>query len=118
MRYIVIVFLFFISCTEKKQVHPSLQNTNCDSARYSYRVDILPILSANCNFGACHSRAANPDYDFTIYDNIARQAGNGNIEDRLMLPIEDPKHMPVGFKLSACDYYKILTWVYQGYPEN
>ena len=90
----------------------------CDSARFTFDRDILPILNANCNFHDCHATAGQGAYDFTKYAVIADRVRAGVVEYRIELPESDPQHMPMKFNLSLCDYYRLKLWIQQGYPKN
>jgi hypothetical protein len=113
--YILLPLIFF-SCAKDKVTPANFRPEGCDSMQFTF-ADILPILNANCNFGECHSPGGEGSYDLSDYDVVAWQAGTGNLGYRIDLPPDDPQHMPEDMLLSACDYYKIKTWIHQGYPE-
>jgi hypothetical protein len=126
-RAIPFSFLILIgisSCT--KEVHNYIPvRGSCDSGLVSYKTDIQPIIQANCSGTTCH-QAGTGNYDFTSYDVLASEIRLGQVQYRLLLPVDDPQHMPqtgppfpVGYELrDSCDLYKILLWIKQGYPDN
>lgn len=115
-----IFFLFLptlYSCTHASDVSVLNKPAGCDSVTLTYSHDILPILNANCNYGGCHASGDEANYKFETYPPIALQARSGALDFRLELPVEDTRHMPKGFQLSPCDYFKLKLWVKQGFPE-
>jgi hypothetical protein len=110
--------LILFSCSKEKQVGFMPKPVACDSARFTFDADILPILNANCNFHDCHAPAGAGAYDFTKYAVIADRIRAGVVEYRIELPKEDPQHMPMEYSLSLCDYYRLKLWILQGYPKN
>ena len=115
-----IFFLFLLalfSCTDATDISVLYKPAGCDSIALTYSHDILPILNANCNYSECHATGDELNYKFDTYPPIALQARSGALDFRLDLPVEDTRHMPKGFQLSECDYYKLKLWVKQGFPE-
>ena len=110
--------LLIFSCTKVKQEEVLQRPAGCVSTRFTFDRDILPILNANCNFHECHAPAGEGSYDFTRYSVIADRIRAGSVEYRIELPLEDPQHMPQDFNLSICDYYRLKSWIIQGYPKN
>ncbi len=119
---------YFSSCTSDKSVQPVL--VNLDSCvvpagrLVTYTTDIKPILETYCtqNFGSCHQAGYYSGFDYTTYDGIKAEADNGKLLDRVLGPFDTGDKMPLssstGLKtLTACDTFKIHTWVLQGAPE-
>ena len=113
-----IFVLILFSCSKDKVTEALPKPVACDSARFTFDQDILPILNANCNFHDCHATAGQGAYDFTKYEVIADRVRAGVVEYRIELPLGDPQHMPMGYPLSLCDYYHLKLWIMQGYPKN
>jgi len=116
------LFLFFfcglVSCS-KDVVHESLKKpTPCDSSAFSYRNDIQPIIANNCAFSGCHIPGGAGQYDYRDYAHLADRIRNGRVQERIQLPSDNILHMPQGFNLSECDYFKLKSWIDQGFPEN
>jgi hypothetical protein len=96
----------------------NLTRANCDSFAFIFNRDILPIFNSNCNFAECHATSGDGAYDLTEYSVAKQRVESGTLEYRLDLPYDDPQHMPQKMRLSECDYFKIKTWIRQGYPEK
>jgi hypothetical protein len=106
------------SCTyDEISVAPEKPDGCQQESGISYSTTVAPIISANCNMPSCHaSGSGNPELG--NYNVLAAEAQSGELEYRLLLPLSDPKHMPVGFLLDECDLYRIRVWIYEGYPNN
>lgn len=120
MKSSIFLFLcfYFYSCSKDKLQQTLVHPPNCDSLRFTFNEQILPILNANCNFTECHAPGGRGAYDYTQYSTVANRIRAGTIEYRIELPLTDPQHMPEKFNLSQCDYFQIKTWIQQGYPEK
>ena len=116
--YLSYLLLFFLSGCTKNLQHPDLSRPfECDSMEFSFAIDIHPLITANCSGNICHS-GGNSNYDYRRYEVISDRIRSGRLEDRLLLPLSDPMHMPVGRSLSPCDLYSIRTWIHQGFKNN
>src|SRR5687768_8747545 len=87
------------SCSTE-EIAPSLvlpSNCTVDSnAVMSYQNDIQPIISSACL--SCHY-AGSGLYDYSRYEVLADRIRAGRLEERLLLPLENPLHMPQGFNM-------------------
>jgi len=52
------------------------------------------------------------------YEVIADRIRSGRFEERLLLPLSEPMHMPVGRTLDTCTLFTIRTWIHQGFKNN
>jgi hypothetical protein len=120
MKYFLRIFFFILllySCTKSSKEFIAVQPSGCDSAEFSYSRDIKPIISSNCSGATCHS-GGNNNYDFSTYGVLADRIRQQKVEYRLLLPADDPQHMPEKAVLNSCNLYKVLTWIHQGFPDN
>jgi hypothetical protein len=92
-------------CTK---THTAVVTKSTTNSVISYTNDILPLLTANCNFTGCHTSGSR---DFTTYDkvkakrtNIKLRTGNGT--------------MPPSGALSQAQIALIACWVDGGGPNN
>ena len=119
MQLTILVFIFFFySCKKEQYIQQINKPLDCDSTFYTFEKDIRPIFNSNCNFSDCHASGGEGSYDFTRYEVVASRVRAGTIDYRLDLPFDHPLHMPEDMKLSSCDYFKIKTWIKQGFVEN
>ena len=116
--FLFISILIYNSCSKDKLQQTIVRPPNCDSVRFTFDEQILPILNANCNFTECHAPGGRGAYDYTNYATVVNRIGAGTFEYRIELPASDPQHMPEKFSLSQCDYFQIKTWIQQEYPEK
>lgn len=114
----IMICCIMTNCTKDKLVSAIQRPANCDSTRFTFEQNILPILNANCNFTECHAPAGRGAYDYTNYAVVVNRVKAGTFEYRLELPVSDPQHMPEKFSISQCDYFQIKMWIQQGYPEK
>jgi hypothetical protein len=84
---------------------------------FSYKTDIKPIIASNCSGTGCHS-GGNSNYDFSTYAVLSDRIRQGTVQYRLLLPADDPQHMPMNGTMNACNLYRVMTWIRQGYPNN
>ena len=89
----------------------------CDSIAFQYARDIKPIIAGNCSGATCHN-GGNNNYNFTTYAVLADRIRQGKMEYRLLLHPDDPQHMPMNGTMNACNLYRVITWIHQGYPDN
>jgi hypothetical protein len=110
--------IVFFSCC-KKDVQPLsvTKPADCDSMLFTYSVHVRPIVAQNCSGATCHS-GNNSNYNYSIYEVLADRIRSGRLEERLLLPVSDPMHMPEGFLLTDCDLYILRTWIHQGFKNN
>lgn len=86
----------------------------------SYQVDILPIIQASCNMGACHAGA------YQTYEGLEPKLWSGAFADRVFERRGDPVlGMPPSSAtypyaqfdtLSDAQLELLRCWVRQGYP--
>ncbi len=88
-------------------------NSGCDSTKFAWTADILPIIKTNCV--ACHSSG-------TVLLNSHAGVQTVALNGRLMGAIrhlQGYRPMPEGGgSLSSCDIEKIQKWVNNGAPNN
>ncbi len=118
MKYFLILFSVFTSCSKEQFNQQLIKPIGCDSIAFTFEKNIKPIFTSNCNFIECHTTSGIGSFDFTQYAVVADRIKAGTMEYRLELPIDDPQHMPDDMRLSPCDFYKIKMWIRQGYPEK
>lgn len=84
----------------------------------SYAGDILPILDTHCN--GCHSGGApSAGLDLTIHSSVAESALEGSLLERLRLPANNIRMMPLGGQtLPECDIVLFESWTSAGAPQN
>ena len=117
-HHLLVPLLFvFYGCTKDVQQSVLVKPPGCDSGSFSYANDIRPVILANCTGPVCHS-GGNPNYDFRTYAVIADRVRTGRFEERLLLPENDPMHMPAGREIGECDLFTLRTWIHQGYNNN
>ncbi|MFM6983986.1 MAG: hypothetical protein ACKOXF_07625 [Chitinophagaceae bacterium] len=105
------------ACTEDTNLGPNPRPANpiCDSTKFKFYADILPIIKTNCNDIACHGSGPR---DFTTYSGIRSFALNGTLMGALKHEIGF-KPMPTATEyLSDCDIKKIQKWIDNGAPNN
>lgn len=111
-------FLFIAaSCTKDVQHLILTKPSGCDSTVFSYGGDIQPIIAAHCSGSTCHS-GGNSNYDYSTYAVLADRIRSGRLEERLILPADDPLHMPMESSLDACELYQLRAWIHQGFKNN
>ncbi|MCX6290521.1 MAG: hypothetical protein NT126_02000 [Bacteroidetes bacterium] len=94
-----------------------MKPAGCDSAAFSYRKDIKPVITSNCSGRTCHS-GGNANYDYRTYEVIADRIRSGYFEERLLLPSQDPLHMPSNAAMGICDLFTLRAWIHQGFKNN
>ncbi len=84
----------------------------------NYTEHIKPIINNNCL--TCHNSNPNPIGPFPLetYDEVQDKTENGNLLQRIQLPVGDPLIMPQTGKMSQTNIDIILKWKDQGYLEN
>ena len=112
-----ILSLFMIGCAKETRTLVFVKPDGCDSVNFSYANDIQPLIATRCSGSTCHS-AGNSNYDYSNYAILADRIRSGRLEERLLLPLEEPLHMPAGSNLSNCDLFKLRSWIHQGFPDN
>lgn len=118
LLYLSISILFLSACSKESVKEIYTKPQGCDSIAFSYNNDISPIIQANCNLSACHAVGGDGSYDYTNYAVVADRIRSGRFIERLLLPVDDPLHMPVGIKMNSCEQYRLITWIQQGFPNN
>lgn len=114
----LIYSLLILSCKKEQYNQQVTRPSNCDSTFFTFETNILPIFNSNCNFSDCHAASGRGSYNYTQYAVVAARVRAGTIDYRLDLPFDDPQHMPQKMRLSSCDYFKIKTWIKQGFADN
>ena len=113
------IFIIFISgCAKDSEKVVYAQPAGCDSLTFSYSNHIASIIKSNCNSPACHAAGGAGSYDYTTYAVVADRIRTGRFLDRLLLPLDDPQHMPEDIRMNPCELYRLITWIEQGYPDN
>jgi len=115
--FFFIGIIFFSSCVKDVQQLILVKPAGCDSVAFSYLNDIKPIISEHCFGSTCHS-GGNSNYNYSTYEVFADRIRSGRLEERLMLPKQDPMHMPQGGSLSDCDLFTLREWIHQGFKNN
>jgi hypothetical protein len=112
----ILFVLIQVACVNDKYI-PEVVNNQCDTTYYS-RV-IKPIIVTNCTSGGCHDGHSSIP-NFLNYSEVKHEVEE--IEDneseflhRMKLPLNHPKHMPVGDVLSPSDIQLIENWINNGY---
>ncbi|REJ82927.1 MAG: hypothetical protein DWQ44_02085 [Bacteroidetes bacterium] len=116
--YILIIVSGLLSCTDESGQPELFRPDNCDSTAFSYSRDIRPIISANCSYSSCHAQGGTGSYDYNDYAVLADRIRAGRFVERLDLPVDNPLHMPEGFRMNPCELYKLKVWILQGYSNN
>jgi hypothetical protein len=80
----------------------------------SYMNDVAPILTARCNFSACHG-ASGPQVNLTIYTNVKARAAD--IKTRIMNG-SMPKPPKPGGDLTSNELMLIVCWIDNGALNN
>ena len=112
------------SCSKEQEVLNLVAPPNCDSTEISYQRDIVSIMNSTCAFSPCHV-PGNGNYDFTSYEVLADRIRSGRLEERLLISVDSPLHMPQdasnigkGIPMDACNLYKLRLWIHQGFKNN
>lgn len=113
------ILLFCLSYCTSDKINPVPEKpANCDPAvNVSYSVNIVPIVDANCNTSGCHASGSG-NADLTTHSGLAAVAKTGELEERLLLPLSNPLHMPQGTEMDTCELYELRVWIYEGYQNN
>ena len=110
-KYSIILFvtLLFLATScyydSQESLFPSL--VACDSAKYSFKTDILPMINSNCN--GCHNNTAP---DLTTYNNIKSNAST------MYNDIVSGKMPKGGSPLDDCSKKQFKKWMDYGMPQN
>ena len=88
-------------------------NAGCDTTRFTYKLDIKPIIDGNCI--GCHKTRKT---QIGTYSDLKIQVDNGNLWTDINRPKDDQKRMPPNSNLSNCDKKKIKKWIDAGAPDN
>jgi hypothetical protein len=112
---LAVVFGVMNSCVNHDLEGPFVVDCTNASA-YTYDVDILPIINANCAFEGCHDGGTVYPPDWTDFQTFKDHSAE--VQRRITLPLTDPDKMPRGRRLSAEDRQKIYCWIEQGAPQN
>jgi molybdenum cofactor biosynthesis enzyme len=123
---LVIIAIIFYSCAYDHTEKPVEINTDTcftQGQRITYVSDIKTILETYCTndlFGCCHQGNQNGcSIDFTVYSNIAEEARNGKLADRVLGPFKTGPQMPQSnATLTACDTAAIRIWILEDAPEQ
>ncbi len=114
---IIVTASIFSGCTKDQQQVLLSKPAGCDSSLFSYQNNIRPLIAAICSGPTCHS-GGNSNYDFSSYEVLSSRIREGTFEERLLLSVDDPRHMPPGIKLGACDLFTLRLWIHQGFKNN
>ena len=106
----------FQGCTKDEMTTSLVKPDNCDAdGELSYSAEVYPIIQERCVW--CHY-AASGIYDYSRYEVVADRVRSGRLEDRLLMPKDEPLHMPPYEAMDSCSLYKIRLWIRQGYKNN
>lgn len=114
---LILAWLFLFGCRKDVEKPQLSKPPGCDSAGFSYEIEIRPLIIANCSGLSCHS-GGNSNNNFLEYEELSDRIRNGRLEERLLLPESDPMHMPFKRKMESCDVFVLRTWIHQGYKQN
>lgn|SRR6185436_20312694 len=120
MKQVVCFLILVICCVScKKDIRqmPAPERGSCDSVEFSYEHQVKKLIRSNCAGFPCHS-GYNSNYNYMNYEVIADRIRSGRFEERLLLPLSEPMHMPVGRTLDTCTLFTIRTWIHQGFKNN
>ena len=112
----ILFLLIQAACVNDKYV-PEVVNNRCDTTYYS-RV-IKPIITTNCTISGCHDGHSTLN-NFNNYQEVKEEVeemedGESEFLHRIKLPLNHPRHMPVGDVLSPSDIQLIENWINNGY---
>ena len=123
MKFIILTMLIafiFTGCYYDKAelTYPSNTSVTCDTSAVKYSVDILSIMSANCN--ACHSGTATAGGGIKLdsYTGLKAYATNGQLLNSILQNGIVAAMPQGGGKLSDCDINKVRAWINNGTPNN
>ena len=89
----------------------------CDTTKFLFNEDILPILNTWCV--GCHSSSnAGGGYDMSTYTGVLKSITNGRLMGTLKHSAGYSAMPQNGSQLSGCQISKIQSWVNAGYPDN
>jgi mono/diheme cytochrome c family protein len=117
----VAAITIWVSCTSKKEVSettPTTPTVTCDTANVRYSVEIVAILSANCN--RCHAAPASSGNGIVLdnFNSVKPWATNQTLY-HVVNHTPGFSQMPKGAsKIASCDIAKIRTWIRNGAPNN
>ena len=109
ISFVTILFLA-TSCyyDSQESLFPSLVPlVPCDSAKYSFKTDILPMITSNCN--GCHDNIAP---NLTTYGNIKSNATT------MYNDIVSGRMPQGGTPLDDCSKKQFKKWMDYGMPQN
>ncbi|MGZ3884953.1 MAG: hypothetical protein ACXVP0_07135 [Bacteroidia bacterium] len=114
---VLVLALYFFSCTEKKgllPVAPVTASNPCDSIKYSK--DIQPILTLNCAISGCHDGTSmSVHYGvFTSWNTTVVKVNDLTFANRV-ITVHD---MPAPSGLSQSDIQTIKCWLDKGALNN
>ncbi len=113
--FLLPAIVFLASCTKDSSPLLLEKPPGCDSVSFSYRENIEPIILSNCVY--CHYSGSG-NYDYSSYAIVADRVRSGRFEERLLLPPNNPLHMPQEAILSECDLFVLRSWIHQGFKNN
>jgi hypothetical protein len=77
----------------------------------SYRLEIAPLIQANCATSACHDGSSSTLSDLTLYQELYDRSGS--IRGYVLTG-----YMPPSAKMDSYDIQALVTWIDQGSPNN
>jgi mono/diheme cytochrome c family protein len=117
---IILIVIIFSGCYYDKAelTYPANTSVTCDTSAVKYSVDILSIMSANCN--SCHSGTATSGGGIKLdsYTGLKTYATNGQLLNSLLQNGIVAAMPQGGAKLSDCDINKVRSWINNGTPNN
>jgi hypothetical protein len=110
------LFTILQACTKSESSPSLVKPANCDANEViSYSNDIQTIMNDWCV--RCHY-AGSGIYDYSSYEVVADRARSGRMEERLLMPKDEPLHMPEDVNMNPCALYKLRLWIHQGAKNN
>jgi hypothetical protein len=102
-------------CLLEKGEIPPPPETFCDSLNVSYNLHVKPLTEEKCATIGCHFPSGSGP-DLTTYDDLYMV--HGSIDERILLPVTDPLHMPPGGVLTQEEIDIFLCWLENEAPNN
>ncbi len=99
-------------------IYSSAGTASCDTTTIRYSVNILSIMSVNCN--SCHSGTASAGGGIKLdtYAGLKVYAANGQLLNCILQNGVVPAMPLGGAMLSTCDINSVRAWINNGVPNN
>lgn len=116
-----IIFLFIFTAIVSCTTEPNLENV----PEISFRTQVQPLLSANCNFGGCHGANPQGPGSLQTYDEVMGSIKAGNAHgSKLYQSITrrgfvEERMPPSGYQEVSAEHVKLIYWwIEQGAKNN